>query len=80
MHNCVMCSKVNWCQINQIRLFVLANVGGTLGLCVGASILTLFEFIEFGFMLLGKLLCVRRGDKVGSAEWYAKECSSSAAS
>ena len=26
-----------------------ANLGGTLGLCIGASLLTFVEFIQFGF-------------------------------
>ena len=30
--------------------FFSANIGGTLGLCIGASLLTICEFIEFGLL------------------------------
>ena len=33
-------------------LLLPANFGGTLGVCLGASLLTLLEFIEFGVMTL----------------------------
>ena len=32
--------------------YIVANVGGTLGLCIGASLLTVFEFCEFGILSL----------------------------
>lgn len=37
-------------------VFFLANLGGTLGVCVGASFLTLCEFAEFGILSLMKRL------------------------
>ena len=36
-----------------------ASIGGTLGVGIGASLLTLFEFVEFGMLQLIKL-CNKR--------------------
>lgn len=37
-------------------LYFVANLGGTFGICVGASILTLIEFMEFLILSLSKIL------------------------
>ena len=39
-----------------ICIFVAANVGGTLGLCIGMSILTVCELIEFVILQIYRLL------------------------
>ena len=44
-----------WC-----RAFFLANVGGTLGVCLGASALTICEFLEFGILAVFKWLKSRK--------------------
>ncbi|XP_067945041.1 acid-sensing ion channel 1-like [Watersipora subatra] len=36
---------------------MIANLGGTLGLCIGASALTVCEFCEFGIKLVSLYLC-----------------------
>ncbi|XP_067939880.1 acid-sensing ion channel 1C-like [Watersipora subatra] len=38
---------------------MIANLGGTLGICLGASFLTLIEFIEFGLIKLSLLILKR---------------------
>ena len=44
---------------------VLANVGGTMGVCIGGSLLTLMEFI--GFMIIQMTHCLfRKRKKVDS--------------
>ncbi|XP_067945342.1 acid-sensing ion channel 2-like [Watersipora subatra] len=39
---------------------LIANLGGTLGVCIGGSLLTLFEFAEFGIISLTNLLAKRQ--------------------
>ena len=41
-------SKLSWLQI-YLHLFKLGNIGGQLGLFVGASLLTIAELVEYGF-------------------------------
>ena len=40
---------------------LLANLGGTLGVCIGASLLTILEFMEFIVLRLTGLLCQPHG-------------------
>ena len=49
-----------YCFHHCIWLFP-ANIGGTLGLCIGASLLTICEFIEFGLLscLRGAKRCTK---------------------
>lgn len=43
-------------RIRFIACFVVANIGGTLGVGIGASLLTFFEFFEFGLLQVIKLI------------------------
>lgn len=47
------------CRIRILNFIVLANLGGTLGLCIGASLLTLLEFVDFIGLKIERL-CWRR--------------------
>ena len=44
---------------------IAANLGGTLGLCLGASVLTICEFFEFALIKVQKQLkcCSKKLDK-----------------
>lgn len=41
------------------HLYFAANLGGTYGVCFGASILTFLEFLEFFILGLTRFLCKR---------------------
>mgnify|MGYP001792883093 CR=1 FL=1 len=47
-----------WLYISSILFIITANLGGTLGLCIGASMLTVCEFIEHGIVSL--VYCYKR--------------------
>lgn len=46
--------------MNDILCQITANVGGTMGLCFGASLLSLFEFVDFLLVALTKRFQQRR--------------------
>ena len=49
MNWCVEATAISPKDTVSFLLFILsADVGGMLGLCLGASVLTLMEFAEFG--------------------------------
>lgn len=63
----VICNMVYViCFINMciILCYVLANLGGTLGVCLGASLLTLIEMFEFAIISLLHLLFYGKKVKV----------------
>jgi len=44
--------------LHLVSCVLAGNLGGTLGLCIGASLLTICEFIQFGVFSL--IRCVNR--------------------
>ena len=50
---------------------VLANLGGTLGVCIGGSILTLLEFLEFVIVKLATK--IRKKNEIGTKQTPEKQ-------
>ncbi len=50
-----------FCEAN---VSITANLGGGLGVCLGASLLTLVEFIEFSILSIAHVLCYKRPGQV----------------
>ena len=55
-YNSVHLLFCQWCDV----FYVTANIGGTLGVCIGGSFLTIIEFIDFAIKRLTYLV-QRRG-------------------
>ena len=55
--------------------YILANLGGTLGVCIGGSILTIIEFLEFAILQVTHALCgcSKKPKKSASKDLSTKE-------
>ena len=54
-----------------LPLFFVANLGGTLGVCFGGSILTLLELFEF--LILKLATEIRKKNQIGSRRTQEKQ-------